>query len=83
MAARGGGGKLRVAHPGNWRSGQQPLAHLPQGARRTKRSMPSFLAILAVVVLTAVYYQWMPFVIFLTYLLYGFLLRRPNSMVCN
>jgi CDP-diacylglycerol--serine O-phosphatidyltransferase len=42
---------------------------------RTKRSMPSFLTILAVVVLTAVYYQWMPFVIFLTYLLYGFL--RP------
>jgi len=42
---------------------------------RTKRSMPSFLAILLVVILTAVYYQWMPFVIFLSYLLYGFL--RP------
>ena len=42
---------------------------------KTKRSLPSFLAIVLVVILTALYYHWMPFVIFLSYLLYGFL--RP------
>lgn len=42
---------------------------------RTTRSVPKFISILVVAYLTAVNWQWMPFVIFLTYLLYGFL--RP------
>lgn len=42
---------------------------------KTKRSMPRFLVILFVLVFTIVNYQWMPFVIFLVYLLYGF--TRP------
>jgi CDP-diacylglycerol--serine O-phosphatidyltransferase len=42
---------------------------------RTKRSLPRFLFILLAVILTAVCWEWMPFVIFLVYLLYGFL--RP------
>ncbi|MDB6152924.1 MAG: CDP-diacylglycerol/serine O-phosphatidyltransferase [Chthoniobacteraceae bacterium] len=42
---------------------------------RTTRSMPKFLAIFAVIGFTVTYYQWMPFVIFVSYLLYGFL--RP------
>ena len=42
---------------------------------RTTRSIPKFIAILAAISLTVMYYQWMPAVIFITYLLYGFL--RP------
>lgn len=42
---------------------------------RTTRSMPKFLAIIFAIGLTVVYYEWMPFLIFVLYLLYGFL--RP------
>ncbi len=42
---------------------------------KTTRSLPKFLAIVVVIILTALNYQWMPMVIFLVYLLYGFL--RP------
>ena len=42
---------------------------------RTTRSIPKFITILAAISLTVMYYQWMPAVIFITYLLYGFL--RP------
>lgn len=42
---------------------------------KTKRSLPKFLIILFVAIFTIVNYQWMPFVIFLVYLLYGF--TRP------
>jgi len=42
---------------------------------KTKKSIPRFLAIVLVLVLTGLYYQWMPAVLFLAYLLYGFL--RP------
>ena len=42
---------------------------------RTTRSIPRFLAIVLVIVFTALNYEWMPFVLFLSYLLYGFL--RP------
>lgn len=42
---------------------------------RTTRSLPKFIAIVVAISLTVMYYQWMPAVIFLTYLLYGFL--RP------
>lgn len=42
---------------------------------RTTRSLPRFLVILFVLVVTALYYEWMPAVIFVSYLLYGFL--RP------
>jgi len=42
---------------------------------RTTRSMPKFIAIVLVILVTVLYYQWMPAVIFITYLLYGFL--RP------
>lgn len=39
---------------------------------RTTRSLPRFLLIIIVIVFTAIYYEWMPFVAFLSYLLYGF-----------
>jgi CDP-diacylglycerol--serine O-phosphatidyltransferase len=42
---------------------------------RTTRSIPKFIAILVAISTTVMYYQWMPAVLFLTYLLYGFL--RP------
>jgi CDP-diacylglycerol--serine O-phosphatidyltransferase len=42
---------------------------------RTTRSIPRFIAIVLIVGLTVLNYEWMPAVIFLTYLLYGFL--RP------
>ena len=42
---------------------------------RTTRSVPKFIAIAISISLTVMYYQWMPAVIFLVYLLYGFL--RP------
>lgn len=41
----------------------------------TKRSIPKFIVIIVVIIFTAKNYEWMPFVIFLVYLLYGFL--RP------
>ncbi len=42
---------------------------------RTQRTMPALLVIFGVIILTWLYYQWMPAVIFLSYLMYGFL--RP------
>jgi CDP-diacylglycerol---serine O-phosphatidyltransferase len=39
---------------------------------RTKRSLPRFIGILIGVIMTVMFYEWMPFVIFLAYLLYGF-----------
>lgn len=39
---------------------------------RTTRSIPKFLAIICVIGVTVVYYEWMPFVLFVSYLLYGF-----------
>jgi len=42
---------------------------------KTKKSIPRFLIISFVFVFTALNYEWMPAVLFLTYLLYGFL--RP------
>lgn len=42
---------------------------------RTTRSVPKFIVIVALVIFTILNYQWMPFAIFTTYLLYGFL--RP------
>jgi CDP-diacylglycerol--serine O-phosphatidyltransferase len=42
---------------------------------RTKRSIPKFIAISIIAVLTVMYYEWMPAVLFIAYLLYGFL--RP------
>ena len=42
---------------------------------RTTRSLPKFIAIVGVLIFTALNYQWMPAVIFISYLLYGFL--RP------
>jgi CDP-diacylglycerol--serine O-phosphatidyltransferase len=42
---------------------------------QTKRSVPKFIGIFVVIIFTVRNYQWMPFVIFLVYLLYGFL--RP------
>ena len=42
---------------------------------RTTRSLPRFIAIVAVLIMLYLYYEWMPAVIFVSYLLYGFL--RP------
>src|ERR1044072_8576772 len=42
---------------------------------KTKRSIPRFLIIIFLLVFTALNYEWMPAVLFLSYLLYGFL--RP------
>ena len=42
---------------------------------RTTRSLPKFIAIVGVLIFSAMNYQWMPAVIFISYLLYGFL--RP------
>jgi CDP-diacylglycerol--serine O-phosphatidyltransferase len=39
---------------------------------RTTRSLSRFMVILFVLVATVIYYEWMPFVLFLSYLLYGF-----------
>ncbi len=47
---------------------------------RTQKSLPALLTIIVLILLTAIFYQWMPAVIFLTYLMYGFLrpwLSRP------
>src|SRR5205814_8240482 len=42
---------------------------------KTKKSIPRFLVISLVFIFTVMNYEWMPAVLFLTYLLYGFL--RP------
>lgn len=42
---------------------------------KTKKSIPRFLIIILVLVFTWLYYEWMPALLFLSYLLYGFL--RP------
>jgi CDP-diacylglycerol--serine O-phosphatidyltransferase len=42
---------------------------------KTTRSIPRFIIIVLIVGFTVLEYNWMPAVIFLTYLLYGFL--RP------
>ena len=42
---------------------------------KTKKSIPRFLGIFLILILTALNYQWMPAVLFLAYLMYGFL--RP------
>ena len=42
---------------------------------RTAKSIPRFLAISVILVFTVMYYEWMPAVLFLAYLLYGF--ARP------
>ena len=47
---------------------------------RTQRTLPTLLGVIVVVLFTAFYYQWMPAVIFISYLMYGFLrpwLSRP------
>ena len=43
---------------------------------RTTQSIPRFLFLIALLALTVKFYHWMAAVIFLTYLLYGFL--RPS-----
>ncbi len=42
---------------------------------KTQKSIPRFLAIILILILTVLNPEWMPAVLFLTYLLYGFL--RP------
>jgi CDP-diacylglycerol---serine O-phosphatidyltransferase len=42
---------------------------------KTKKSIPRFLGIILVLIVTVLNYEWMPAVLFLSYLLYGFL--RP------
>jgi CDP-diacylglycerol--serine O-phosphatidyltransferase len=42
---------------------------------KTKRSIPRFLAIVAIMTFTVMNYEWMPAILFISYLLYGFL--RP------
>ena len=42
---------------------------------RTRRSIPKFLAIIVVLIFTVMNYEWMPAMIFISYLLYG--LARP------
>lgn len=42
---------------------------------RTTRSLPRFLLIIVVLTVTVLFYEWMPAVIFISYLLYGFV--RP------
>ena len=39
---------------------------------KSTRSVPKFLFFVIVGISTVMFYQWMPFVIFVTYLLYGF-----------
>ena len=42
---------------------------------RTQRSLPAFVGLIAVLVFSAMNYQWMPAVLFVSFLLYGFI--RP------
>ncbi len=46
---------------------------------KTKKSIPRFLAIMILLVFTVINYNWMPAVIFICYLLYGFL--RPSLSI--
>jgi CDP-diacylglycerol--serine O-phosphatidyltransferase len=76
-------------HLGNWRFALPPLLlflsfmmfsrfQYPSFKAvnwKTKKSIPRFLAIILIVVVTVMYYEWMPAVLFLAYLLYGVL--RP------
>ncbi len=76
-------------HLGNWRFALPPLLlflsfmmfsrfQYPSFKAvhwKTKRSIPRFLVISLVIVFTVLNYEWMPAVLFLAYLLYGFL--RP------
>jgi CDP-diacylglycerol--serine O-phosphatidyltransferase len=39
---------------------------------RSTRSLPRFVGILIAAVVTALNFEWMPFLLFLSYLLYGF-----------
>src|SRR5207237_5639685 len=41
---------------------------------KTKKSIPRFLIISLILILTVMYYEWMPAVLFLAYVFYGFLL---------
>jgi CDP-diacylglycerol--serine O-phosphatidyltransferase len=50
---------------------------------RTQRSLPRFLAIIVILALAAMYYQWMPALLFVFFLAYGFVrpfLSRPLRM---
>ena len=40
---------------------------------RTTRSLPRFLLIIVMLTITVLFYEWMPAVIFITYLVYGFI----------
>jgi CDP-diacylglycerol--serine O-phosphatidyltransferase len=42
---------------------------------RTQRSLPKFLAIIILLVMTALNWEWMPAVLFVSFLIYGFV--RP------
>ena len=42
---------------------------------RTRRSIPHFIVIVLLIYITKVYYEWMPAVLFISYLIYGFV--RP------
>src|SRR4029077_3719750 len=42
---------------------------------KTKKSIPRFLIIILILIVTVLWYEWMPAVLFISYLLYGFL--RP------
>jgi CDP-diacylglycerol--serine O-phosphatidyltransferase len=42
---------------------------------RTRRSIPQFIVIVLLIYITKVYYEWMPAVLFISYLIYGFV--RP------
>ena len=47
---------------------------------RTQRTLPALLVIMVLILITLMNYQWMPAIIFLSYLMYGFLrpwLSRP------
>lgn len=39
---------------------------------RTQKSVPKLIAIIVLILLTVLYYRWMPAVLFISYLLYGF-----------
>jgi len=76
-------------HLGNWRFALPPLLlflsfmmfsrfQYPSFKAvnwKTKKSIPRFLAIILVLIFTVLNYEWMPAVLFLAYLLYGFM--RP------
>ena len=45
---------------------------------RTQRTLPTLLVIMVLILITGLNYQWMPAIIFLSYLMYGFL--RPLAI---